>query len=167
MQKITEIVVAFPSKIVAGECHAILVPASRFDAYETGNKWRNVGDFSSWQYGNYVDAITLMGGQIRYTVGEVLAVNGFDMKIHGYVEVKAIKMIVPSEITDADIALMGWRDRAHWLEMSADGLPNRKGGWLFEVQTVEDMLPPESAETEHDGLLQIDIYGKDEKTTKQ
>lgn len=136
MSRIVNIVVAFPQKVVERRRGAVMLPAGRTDQFEASGTWHTVGDFSRWQYGDLVDSVSIHGGRLIVAVDDILALHGFDDAIAGYVEVKAIKKIVPSEITEEDRALM-YDSHDEWLEMTNGGLPGRKGAWLFIVETLD------------------------------
>jgi hypothetical protein len=150
---------------------ALLLPATRRDFYRLGDTWS--GDYADWRYGLTVPEIRHFG-QETYSVGDTLEVYDFQNRLGVRADVTGIKMLVCADITDEDIALLGYRDRAEWLEQTEGGLGGRRA-WMFLLQNVRhfdatgqiatsaaevQISDTEKGATEH---LHIDLRDSDKK----
>lgn len=118
---------------------ALLLPATFRDSYLIDDKWLGVGDYSAWQYGKTVQAFRTMFNRHEFAVGDTIELYDFFDRHGATMNLKQIKMIVCATITDEDIALIGYRDRAEWLEQTEGGFPERKAWLLVGDVTVHPL----------------------------
>jgi hypothetical protein len=125
--------------LVGPAATAVLAPASRHDTYQVGDEWFGVGDFDRWQYGRDVQGINLWQ-RFLFLVADILEIHDLEGKTPQYAEIQGIKMIDCAKITDDDIQLLGYKDRAQWLEQTSGGLGGRHA-WLLAIDRLKDELP--------------------------
>jgi hypothetical protein len=127
-------VIGFSTKRIAslppGSVTGLLAPASRRDNYRPAGAhvWQDADD---WQYGRAVDAFSLHR-QYPFAVGDRLEIDSIDDGPIKMAVIRAIKMVDGETITDDDIHLLGFQDRAAWTN---GGLPKRRG-WLMSVELL-------------------------------
>jgi hypothetical protein len=117
---------------------AILLLATAKDSYRSGDKWVGVGDkdgnYINWQYGRTVEAVAQFM-QSPHAIGDEMEILDLQGRVQLTGNINGIKMIVCADITDEDIALLGYKDRAEWIEQT-EGFPERRG-WLILLSEID------------------------------
>lgn len=108
---------------------AILSPATQKDSYMIDDKWLGAMGYTTWEYGKKVQAFRIMNKH-EFAVDDTVELYDFSDRHGATMTVKEIRMIVCADITDEDIALLGYRDRAEWIDQTEGGWPERKA-WLI------------------------------------
>jgi hypothetical protein len=123
-----EVVVANPHRVN----RAMLAPATRKDSYRLADKWQGVGDYTTWIYGQQVEGVQQFPAN-GYEVGDEIDIYDLADRLGATMKVERIRMITCADITDEDIALLGYRDRDEWIDQTEGGMVERKA-WLLEGQ---------------------------------
>jgi hypothetical protein len=107
---------------------ALLVPLGPRDQFRLGDRWRFARD--AWQHGQAVDEVNHYGIH-RTALGDVLNVGTPEVPNATSVHVIGITMADFDRLTEADIAALGFADRA---ALAAEwGTLEGARGWLFAV----------------------------------
>lgn len=161
---IIKICTPFPEQFIESNRQALFSNHVRDDEYKLNGQWYSIKD-TGFIHGKQVSAFKRLSGRSHEQTGDILEIANVFGKVVCYAEVRVIKMIIPAQMTDADIHALGYTNRADWIKFTGDGFVSHKGAWLTFVTVLEDMdgLP----ENEENEAITIEfIYADDGEERK-
>lgn len=115
---------------------AMLSMASNQDRYRDGPGWQSIANLS---LGQAVEAVNHFGRH-ETALGDVLAVHALNVKRPViYAQVQQIILVQCDQLSDTQIADLGFVDRQAYVETDGDRLGNHRA-WLVYFERVA--LPP-------------------------